>query len=137
MKVEINHLEGVRFVIEARNHCIVSDQPHDNNGTDHGMTPPELMLASLGSCAAHYAVQYLKARNLADKGVKVSVTAEKLQQPARLGDFRIDVTCPVALTDEQKQGLSRSVHSCLIHNTLLAPPEITIGLTCVEAPVLV
>ena len=44
------------------------------------MTPPELMLASLGSCAAFYAAQYLKARNLAETGVEVSVTADKLTQ---------------------------------------------------------
>ncbi len=137
MHVHVTQLEGVRFVIEARNHCIVSDQPVDNNGTDHGMTPPELMLASLGSCAAFYAAQYLKARNLADKGVEVSVTAEKLKQPARLGDFRIDVSCPVSLTDEQQQGLMNSVHHCLIHNTLLSPPEISIGLTRAQTATMV
>jgi len=58
------------------------------------MTPPELLLASLGSCAAFYAVQYLKTRNLAETGVEVTVTAEKLKQPARVGNFRIHVVCP-------------------------------------------
>jgi uncharacterized OsmC-like protein len=92
------------------------------------MTPPELLLASLGSCAAFYAVQYLKTRNLAQSGVEVSITAEKLKQPARLGNFRIHVVSPVSLTEEQTEGLMRSVHSCLIHNTLLTPPEIKIEL---------
>ncbi len=97
------------------------------------MTPPELMLASLGSCAAFYAVQYLKTRNLADHGVEVSVTADKLKQPARLGNFNIHVECPVSLTEDQTEGLRRSVHSCLIHNTLLSPPEIKIELA-IAAP---
>jgi uncharacterized OsmC-like protein len=96
------------------------------------MTPPELMLASLGSCAAFYAVQYLKARKLADRGVEVSVTAEKLKAPARLGNFKIHVTCPVPLTEEQTVGLMRSIHTCLIHNTLLSPPEIKIELAIAE-----
>src|ERR1700730_15775306 len=100
MKVQITQVEGVRFMVEARNHTIVCDQPPENGGADHGMTPPELMLASLGSCAAFYAAQYLKARNLADKGVEVSVKAEKLKQPARLGNFQIDVSCPIPLTEE-------------------------------------
>ncbi len=97
------------------------------------MTPPELLLASLGSCAAFYAVQYLKTRNLADSGVEVTVTADKLKHPARLGNFNIHVTCPVPLTEEQREGLTRSVHSCLIHNTLLAPPEIRIELAIPES----
>lgn len=127
--VQVNQTEGVRFEIEARGHMIVSDQPAENGGADSGMTPPELMLASLGSCAGYYALQYLKTRKLAEGGVTVSVKAEKLKQPARLGEFHIDVVSPVALTEEQRQGLMRSVHQCLIHNTLLSVPEIAIRLT--------
>jgi uncharacterized OsmC-like protein len=92
------------------------------------MTPPELLLASLGSCAAFYAVQYLKSRKLAESGVEVSVTADKLTQPARMGNFRVQVTCPVALSEDHTTGLMRSVHHCLVHNTLLSPPEIKIEL---------
>lgn len=129
MHVHVTQTGPVRFAVQARSHIVVSDQPPDNGGADTGMTPPELLLASLGSCAAFYAVQYLKSRNLADSGVEVSVTAEKLKQPARLGDFRIDVVSPVALTPEQEQGLLRSVHQCLIHNTLLSVPQVRIALT--------
>ncbi len=93
------------------------------------MTPPELMLASLGSCAAFYAVEYLRTRNLAQSGVEVRVNADKLKQPARIGNFRIHVVCPVPLTEEQTEGLMRSVKHCLIHNTLLSPPQIEIELT--------
>ena len=128
MEVTIKHLDQVKFSIQSRSHTILCDQPAENGGEDSGMTPPELMLASLGSCAAFYAVQYLKSRNLAETGVEVSVTADKLMQPARLGNFSVQVTCPVALTEDQTEGLMRSVHHCLIHNTLLSPPEIKIEL---------
>jgi uncharacterized OsmC-like protein len=131
--VKITHLDQVRFAVQARSHSIVCDQPAENGGADSGMTPPELMLASLGSCAAFYAVQYLRTRNLCDKGVEVSVTAEKLKQPARLGNFRIHVSCPTILTEEQNAGLMRSVHCCLIHNTLLSVPEVKIELAVGKA----
>jgi uncharacterized OsmC-like protein len=95
------------------------------------MTPPEFLLASLGSCAAYYAVEYLRKQNLAQTGVEVSVTAEKHLKPARLGSFRIHVLSPVQLTHEHREGLIRAVHRCLVHNTLLSPPEIKIELTSV------
>jgi uncharacterized OsmC-like protein len=128
MEVKVSHLGQVKFNIQSRSHSILCDQPVENGGEDSAMTPPELMLASLGSCAAFYAVQYLKTRNLAESGVEVSVTADKLKQPARLGNFNIHVVCPVPLNEEQKEGLMRSVHCCLIHNTLQSPPEIKIEL---------
>jgi len=133
MEVKITHLDQVKFNIHSRSHTILCDQPAENGGEDSGMTPPELLLASLGSCAAFYAVQYLKTRNLAETGVEVTVTAEKLKQPARLGNFRIHVSCPAPLTEEQTEGLMRSVHHCLVHNTLLTPPEIKIDLAIAES----
>jgi len=128
MEVRITHLDRVKFSIQSRTHTILCDQPAENGGDDSGMTPPELLLASLGSCAAFYAAQYLKTRNLAETGVEVTVNAEKLKQPARVGNFRVQVVCPVTLTEEQTEGLMRSVHHCLVHNTLLTPPLIEIEL---------
>lgn len=136
MEVKVSHLGQVRFNIQSRSHSILCDQPVDNGGEDTAMTPPELMLASLGSCAAFYALQYLKARNLAESGVEVSVTAEKLKGPARLGNFKIRVEYPVTLDQDHTEGLMRSVKHCLIHNTLLAPPEVNIELA-VKEPALV
>ena len=132
MEVTVRHLNQVQFEIQSRTHRILCDQPADNGGNDTGMTPPELMLASLGSCAEFYAVQYLRARSLDEHNVTVSVTAEKLQQPARLGNFRIQVRYPLALPAEQQEGLRRSVHHCLIHNTLLAPVQMEIDMAIGE-----
>ena len=128
MEVKITHLDHVKFSIQSRSNTILCDQPPENGGSDAGMTPPELLLASLGSCAAFYAVEYLKTRKLAESGVEVTVTAEKLLQPARLSNFHVRVDCPVDLTAAQREGLMRSVHHCLVHNTLLSPPVIEIEL---------
>jgi len=136
MEVKITHLDRVKFAIQSRSHTILCDQPAEDGGEDSGMTPPELLLASLGSCAAFYAMQFLRTRNLAETGVEVTVTAEKLKQPARVGNFRLHVACLISLTQGQTEGLMRSVHHCLVHNTLLAPSEITIELTTSEMPVL-
>jgi putative redox protein len=128
MEVHITQVEGVKFSVQTRNHTVICDQPGDKGGTDAGMTPPELLLASLGTCAAFYAAEYLRSRNLANRGVSVSVTAEKLKSPARLGDFRIRVDSPVCLSFEQQEGLMRSVEHCLVKNTLLIAPQIEVSL---------
>lgn len=128
METHIHQVEGVKFSVQARTHRVICDQPLDNGGTDAGMTPPEFLLASLGACMAFYAAEYLRTRNLASSGVAVSVAAEKLKDPPRLGNFRVRVDCPVGLTAEQRQALMRSVDHCLIKNTLLNPPQIEVSL---------
>ena len=123
MEVRIQHLGDVRFEASARGHRVVCDQPPDNGGADSGMTPPEFLLVSLGTCAGFYAAQYLKTRSLSAEGLEVKVTAEKAAQPARLGRFRIEVTMP-PLDPHHEAGVLRAVKACLIHNTLLHAPEI-------------
>jgi uncharacterized OsmC-like protein len=123
MEVTIHHLGNVQFEAIARGHRVVSDQPPANGGADSGMTPPEFLLVSLGTCAAYYAAEYLKARSIPTTGLEIKVSAEKALQPARLDGFRIEVTLP-ALDPRHEEGLSRAVQKCLIKNTLAHTPTI-------------
>jgi uncharacterized OsmC-like protein len=126
MNVTVEHLGAVQFEIRTRGHVLVSDQPVENGGYDEGMTPPELLLASLGSCAAYYAAQYLRKHRIASEGTKVKVSANKAKDPARMENFEIEVQVPADLTDEHAAGIEEAVHHCLIHNTLQHPPRITL-----------
>src|SRR5579863_10326954 len=94
LEVTTKHLGAVQFEISARNHRIYSDQPIENGGFDEGMTPPELMLASLGACAAYYAVAYLKLSQVPWDRVRVRTTAAKVAGPPRLDYICIELECP-------------------------------------------
>ena len=118
----IEHLDDiVRGMKEV--HRVLCDQPADNGGSNGGMTPPEFLLVSLGTCAGFYATQYLRTRGLPAEGLEIKVSAEKAKQPARLGSFRIEVLAP-ALDPRHEEGLLRAVKACLVHNTLINAPAI-------------
>ena len=133
MEVIVQHLGAVQFEIKARQHTVISDQPAENNGYDEGMTPPELLLASLGSCVAYYAVDYLKRNKLSPEGTTVRVTAEKAKAPFRLDNFKVEVGVSGDLDDTQLKGVEEAAHRCLIHNTLLHPPQIDVEIKAVVA----
>jgi len=117
MKTVVRYLGNTRFEATARGHRVTCDQPVDNQGSDAGMTPPEFLLVSLGTCAGYYAAQYLKTRALDTDGLTVRVSAEKATQPARLASFVIEVEAP-EVDAKYGDGLMRAVKTCLIHNTL-------------------
>lgn len=96
------------------------------------MAPPEFLLASLASCAAYYAAEYLNTRSLPAADLQVRVSAQKATQPARLASFRIDVEAP-GLDGHHQAGILRAVKACLIHNTLLNAPAIEV---LIHAPAL-
>jgi uncharacterized OsmC-like protein len=125
MEVTTEFLGDSRFEVQARGHRVMCDQPADNGGSDAGMTPPEFLLASLATCAAYYAAQYLKVRQLPAGELRVRVSAEKAQHPARLDRIRIEVMAP-GLDERHQAGILRAAKSCLIHNTLLSQPSIEV-----------
>ena len=132
MEASARCLGKTKFEIAARSHRVICDQPVDNGGADEGMSPPEFLLASLASCAAYYAAQYLQTRGLPTEALEVRVRAEKALQPARLASFRIEVTAP-ELDQRHQAGILRSVKACLIHNTLLSSPTVEV---VIQAPAL-
>ena len=134
MEVEILHRGEVKFEAITRGHRVICDQPATNGGLDSGMTPPEFLLVSIGTCAGFYAAQYLKTRSLPTDGLKIRVTGAKATQRARLGGFQIEVTAP-ELDPQHRTGILRAVKSCVVHNTLLNAPAIDIVLNAsVEMP---
>ena len=126
MEVMARYLEDSKFEVAARGHRVICDQPIDNGGSDKGMSPPEFLLASLATCAAYYATQYLKTRKLLAEDLQVQVSAEKAAQPTRLSSFHIEVTAP-GLDTRHQAGILRAVKACLIHNTLLGGPSIEVA----------
>lgn len=130
METNVRYLGGVKFEAECRGHKVVSDQPLDAKGGDEGMTPPELLLSSLGTCAAFYAAYYLNYNRLPTEGLTVRVRSEKAKNPARLDDFVITVDVP-GVGASHREGLTKAVEKCLIHATLLHSPairtEISVG----------
>jgi putative redox protein len=128
MEAIVRYTDGVKFEAECRGHRVLCDQPAGSGGEDAGMSPPEFLLTSLGTCAGYYALQYLRTRSLPVEGLQVKVIAEKASGPARLGSFRIEVAAP-ELEAHHQQGILRAVKLCLVHNTLLHAPQIETVLT--------
>jgi uncharacterized OsmC-like protein len=132
MEVKVERLGKVSFTVQSRNHLVLSDQPKANGGTDMGMTPPELFLASLGTCVGYYVAQYFDARMLKCEGLQINVQGEILTNPGRIGKIIIQIGLPVELKPDRLEVLLRTVNHCTVHNTLTHPPEIAVQ---VQTPV--
>ena len=131
MHSDTRYLAGKKFETIVGRHRIITDQSEAGGGKDAGPTPPELLLASLGSCAGHYAVEYLQTRSLSAEDLEIRVSAAKGTSPARLASFRIEVNVP-GIDERHQQGLLRAVKTCLIHNTLLTGPTLEVVVTAAQ-----
>lgn len=125
MEITLRHKGGAKFLAEARRHQLVLDQPAEGGASDHGMSPAELLLASLGGCIGQYVNQYLQLRSLSSEGLLVRVEAQPAARPLRLKDFAVKIIAP-GLNERQLRALEKSLPSGLVQRTLVQANALTI-----------
>jgi putative redox protein len=123
--MKISLIENVKFEAECRGHKITLDQPVEDGGSDTGMTPVEAFIASLGSCAAYYAVVFCQRRKIPADGLNVELDWEWAEDPHRIGSIRISIALPAKLGETQRAGLLRMVKGCTVRNTIRNQPDMT------------
>lgn len=117
LEISLRHTGGARFSAEARHHRVLLDQPAEDGATDQGMTPAELLLASLGGCIGQYVAQYLALRSLPSAGLTIRVTAQPAARQLHLSSFQVELIVP-GLTDPQLRALEQSFPAGLVQNAI-------------------
>ncbi|HLD35122.1 MAG TPA: OsmC family protein [Planctomycetota bacterium] len=127
MEMNISYTGGMRFDAQTRTHTIIVDQPKEGGGQDTGPTPPELFVASLGTCIGVYALWFCQKRKIPYEGMKVSIDWSKsTTPPARVDLIEAKIELPQGCPAEHKAHLIESVEKCMVHNSIIQAPEITI-----------
>jgi putative redox protein len=85
---------GYRTAITAGAHEVVADEPVELGGTDEGMTPYELLLASLSSCMAITMRMYASRKGWPLEGASVHLRTA----PAREPDHEVMASGPRRVT---------------------------------------
>jgi len=86
-------------------------------------------MVSLGSCIGAVIVTYSDRHGITYEGLEVGLDwALAADPPHRIGRIAVEVRMPGPVTDEQIEILKRVANQCLIHNTLMHSPEMTVEL---------
>jgi putative redox protein len=126
--IRARHLGGDRFEISIREHVVVVDQPVEDGGEDTAPTPTELFVASLASCVAFYARRFLHRHGLPTEGLAVEARYSIGTRPTRVGEISVLLQIPAGVPEDRRDALLAVASHCTVHNTLLQPPVVRVGL---------
>ncbi|GHD97153.1 OsmC family protein [Streptomyces naganishii] len=129
-RVEVVPVAGDAYEIRVRGHVLTVDQPRSDGGKDTAPTPVELFVASLASCAAHYAGRFLDRHGVDRTGLRVDAGFRMAEdRPARVAALSLTVEAP-ALPPDRMQALRAVVSHCTVSNTLARVPGIGLEVVC-------
>ena len=121
-KVEVENIGGFKFKARAGSEEFTIDA---NGG---GCTPPDALLASLGSCIGVYIRKYAEDGKVDIGGFTVKVEAEfSAQGPASFRVINVSIDLKGAdIGERRKAALISFIKNCPVHNTLKGTPDIRI-----------
>ena len=126
MKTHVDFLGKRKFKIKARDFEVVADLPEQKGGDNTAPTPPELFMASLGSCIGVFAASYCDTAGMDSTGMSIDMDWEMAEDGSRVENIEVHLNVPNAELGARKKALLAVAKKCVIHNTLHNPPEITI-----------
>lgn len=123
-RVEITNAGDSLFNIKSEDYKFAID----THGK--GITPPDTLLASLGSCIGVYLRKYAEGTKLGLKGFTITVNADFSEdKPIRFKDINVSIDLKgIKITEMQKNGLLAFIKNCPVHNTLRGNPNVIINI---------
>lgn len=107
--------------VYAGGHFIYADEPEDLGGTDEGISPGALLLASLGSCTAITIRMYADRKNIELDAIKIELTICKEAEMSKSTTISRKIELTGQLDDAQRERLMQIADKCPIHKILSNP----------------
>jgi ribosomal protein S12 methylthiotransferase accessory factor len=105
---------------------IRTDQPEDNGGENSAPAPFDLFLASIGTCAAFYAMRFCQERNISTDGLVVKLDTVDHPVTHRTERISISIKVPEDFPEKYRKVIVRATNQCSVKRAILNPPEITV-----------
>jgi len=125
MDLKISFPGGARVDAEYKGFLVRTDQPVKAGGNNAAPAPFDYFVASIGTCAGIYVLNFLKQRGLSTEGVRVTVTT--VREPGRVGLAEIvtRVGLPASFPHKYRNAIQRAVDLCTVKQQILNPPRFT------------
>lgn len=122
----LTELDGAHYKtkVYAGGHFIYADEPEDLGGTDEGMSPAALLLASLGSCTAITIRMYADRKGFNLEHIKIELAICKEEEMSSETTIQRKITFTGVLTEDERKRLMVIADKCPIHKILSNPIKI-------------
>jgi ribosomal protein S12 methylthiotransferase accessory factor len=126
MDIEV-FFEGEKGVnARIRGHVVKTDQPVGGGGKDSAVTPFELFLASLATCAGIYIKGFCDQRGISVDGIRITQSHE-FDLRGMVKKVAINIEVPKDFPEKYVESLVAVANLCKVKQHLASPPEIVVN----------
>ena len=124
MKLAVQHVDGMRFLVTADGHTVIVDAAPEDGGGGTAMSAPQLFVAALGACILEFVLNSCRLRGVPVERLSVEMMHEEVPRPRRVGALEATIHIEPDPPDEVKRRLIGVARHATLVNTLVRPPEL-------------
>jgi ribosomal protein S12 methylthiotransferase accessory factor len=121
MNFEVTFPGGGGVDATFRGHTIHTDQP-EPLGANTAMSPFDLFMASIATCAGFYALRFCQERDIPTEGLGVTLTPERDPVKKRVATMHIDLRLPPEFPEKYRDAVLRAIDQCAVKKAIVDPP---------------
>jgi uncharacterized OsmC-like protein len=111
--ITTHHKGDLLFETQLGDHVLTTDVRNNQ-----GPKPPEMFVASLGSCVGVLVADYCERAGINDDGLRVDVDYNWESKPSRLSDVKVTINLPHAELNGRAKAVKRVAEHCPVHQTI-------------------
>jgi ribosomal protein S12 methylthiotransferase accessory factor len=120
MEININILDGAKLEAKVGPYVVTSDQAKEDGGQGTAPNPFEYFAASVGLCAAHYANEFCKQRNISTEGMKITEKISKNAEGKLV--FTLELKLPSDFPKKYEDVIKVSIGNCAVKKAIVSQP---------------
>jgi ribosomal protein S12 methylthiotransferase accessory factor len=128
MEMKITFPGGEKVNAEINNRIIPTDQPVEGGGDGSAPSPYDYFLASLGTCAGIYVLNFCQQRQIATEGLEITQNMEFTTTEGRtkLTKVTMEIALPPGFPEKYRNAIVKAAGLCSVKKALMDPPEFEI-----------
>lgn len=119
-KVTTQLKQGMLFESRLGNHTLRVEGPVSWGGKDTAPMPPQLFMASIGSCVGVLVNHFCDTHKLDASGLSVDVNYDSADHPTRFTNIKVSIHLPNAKCDDActRKAIQNVAEHCPVHETI-------------------
>ena len=126
MEMEVSFPGGKKVDAQYRGFAIQTDQSIDNGGESSAPAPFDFFLASIGTCAGIYVLQFCQHRNIPTEKIRLIQRMERNGDTRMLEKIVIEIRIPSDFPQNYRSAVVHSAELCAVKKHMEQPPRFSV-----------
>ena len=122
MDMEVYFPGNKRVYARYKGFTVETDQPVQADGDGTALSPFDLFMVSIGTCAGFYALSFLQKRGLPTEGAGVVLRQDRDPQTHLVSRISVEIKLPASFPEKYRDAIVRAVEGCTVKRHLDNPP---------------